>query len=460
MENLEYKNKNAWFRLQKPEVMDFAEGYKEFISKNKTEREVVNFAIGEAEKAGFKDLFLESYSGEDFFAVNDLKSVLIFKNGKADITQGINIVVAHIDSPRIDIKQNPLYEKFDVALLKTHYYGGIKKYQWATIPLAIHGVVILKSGEKVELSLGESPEDPVFVISDLLPHLGRKQMEKPAREVIEGEALDPIIGSIPEKGKDGKESVKKAVLEILHREYGLVEEDFISAEITLVPAGVARDVGFDRGAILSYGHDDKICAYAAFRGLLDTNIPERAALVMLMDKEEIGSEGTTGSQSDFLEYALEKYMKASGISGISVREILHRSFALSADVNAAIDPLYPEVFEEQNAAKFGHGIVVTKFTGSGGKYNSSDASAELVYAIRKLFNDNEVPWQIGELGKVDVGGGGTIAKFLARRGIETIDAGPALLSMHAPHEIASKADLYASYEAYRVFLSKKIELIK
>jgi aspartyl aminopeptidase len=460
MENLEYKNENAWFKLSQPEVMDFSESYKEFISSRKTEREVVEFAKGEAEKAGFKDLFSDGYAGEDFFAVNDLKSIFLFKNGELDLSNGINIVVAHIDSPRIDIKQNPLYEKFDVALLKTHYYGGIKKYQWATIPLAIHGVIILKNGEKIELSLGEAPDDPVFVISDLLPHLGRKQLEKPAREVIEGEALDPVVGSIPEKDKNGKDSVKKAVLKILHEEYGLVEEDFISAEITLVPAGAARDVGFDRSAILSYGHDDKICAYAAFRGLLDMGIPKRPALVMLMDKEEIGSEGTTGSQSDFLEYALEVYMKKADIKNISVREVLHRSFALSADVNAAMDPLYADVFEEQNAAKFGHGIVVTKFTGSGGKYNSSDASAELVYAIRELFNENNVPWQIGELGKVDIGGGGTIAKFLAKRGIETIDAGPALLSMHAPHEIASKADLFASYLAYKIFLSNKVELKK
>jgi aspartyl aminopeptidase len=455
MKNLEYKSKNAWTKLDKREITDFAEGYKQFISAYKTEREVVSFVWDELEKMNYQDLFKEGYDGGDFFAVNDKKSIFVFRKGKASIKDGMNIVVAHIDSPRIDVKQNPLYEKFDIALLKTHYYGGIKKYQWATLPLALHGVLILKNGEKLKFAIGEAPDDPVFVISDLLPHLGRKQMEKPAKEVIEGEALDPIVGSIPLEEKD-KTNVKKAILELLYNQFGVVEEDFISSELTLVPAGIARDVGFDKGAITAYGHDDKICAYTAFRALIDSEIPEKPALVMLMDKEEIGSEGTSGSQSDFLEYTIEKYLKKEGITNVTVREVLHKSFALSADVNAAMDPLYADVFEEQNAAKFGHGIVVTKFTGSGGKYSASDASAELVFAIRKLFNENNVPWQIGELGKVDIGGGGTIAKYLAKRGIETIDAGPALLSMHAPHEIASKADLYASYLAYKVFLSNKI----
>ncbi len=457
MVNFEYKNKNAWSKLNKREVMDFAEGYKQFVSICKTEREVVSFVWSELDKMGYKKLFKEGFNGEDFFAVNDMKSILIFKDGKTGIENGMNIIVAHIDSPRIDVKQNPLYEKFDVAMLKTHYYGGIKKYQWTTLPLALHGVVILKNGEKLEFSMGEAPDEPVFVISDLLPHLGRKQMAKPAKEVIEGEALDPVVGSIPLEEKD-KTNVKKAILEILHSQFGIIEEDFISAELTLVPAGVARDVGFDKSAITSYGHDDKICAYTAFRGLIDSDVPERPALVMLMDKEEIGSDGISGSQSDFLEYVIERYLKAKGIKNVSAREILHKSFALSADVNAAMDPLYSDVFEEQNAAKFGHGIVVTKFTGSGGKYSASDASAELVFAIRNLFNSKNVPWQIGELGKVDIGGGGTIAKFMAKRGVETIDAGPALLSMHAPHEIASKADLYASYLAYKVFLSSEIKV--
>ncbi len=458
MADIEYKNENAWFKLNKREVMDFSESYKQFISCCKTERETVSFVWDELVKMGYSRLFKPEYEGGNFFAVNDLKSVLIFREGKESIRNGINIIVAHIDSPRIDIKQNPLYEKFDIAMLKTHYYGGIKKYQWATLPLALHGVIILKNGDKLEISIGEEADEPVFVISDLLPHLGRKQMEKPAREVIEGEALDPVVGSIPIKDEKDKASVKKAILSLLNEKYGITEEDFISSELTLVPAGVAKDVGFDRGAIVSYGHDDRICAYTAFRALIDAQSTEKPALVMLMDKEEIGSEGVSGSQSDFLEYVLEEYMKKNGIEGVSVREVLHKSFALSADVNAAIDPLYPEVFEEQNAAKFGHGIVVTKFTGSGGKYSASDASAELVFAIRNLFNKENVPWQIGELGKVDVGGGGTIAKFMARRGIETIDAGPALLSMHAPHELASKADLYASYLAYKAFLSNKIEI--
>ncbi len=458
MTDIEYKNKNAWLKLNKAEVNDFAEDYKQFISSCKTERETVSFVWDKLVEAGYSDLFKSDYNGGNFFAINNLKSIFLFKEGEENIRNGINIVVAHIDSPRIDIKQNPLYEKFDVAMFKTHYYGGIKKYQWATLPLALHGVIILKNGDKLDISIGEDVNDPVFVISDLLPHLGRKQMEKPAREVIEGEALDPIIGSIPVEYEKDKNSVKKAVLSLLNEKYGITEEEFISSELTLVPAGIARDVGFDKGAITSYGHDDRICAYTAFKALVDLQSAEKPALVMLMDKEEIGSEGVSGSQSDFLEYVLEEYLKKTKMEGVSVREILHKSFALSADVNAAMDPLYPEVFEEQNAAKFGHGIVVTKFTGSGGKFSASDASAELVFAIRELFNKKNVPWQIGELGKVDIGGGGTIAKFMARRGIETIDAGPALLSMHAPHEVASKADLYSSYLAYKAFLSSKIEI--
>ncbi len=459
MENLEYKTKNAWLTLDKREVMDFGESYKQFISAYKTEREVVSFVRNEAEKLGFKDLFGDDYTGGDFFAVDDDKSIFVFKRGKKEISSGLNIVVAHIDSPRIDLKQNPLYEKFEIALLKTHYYGGIKKYQWATLPLALHGVVMLKNGEKLEFAIGEAPDDPVLIISDLLPHLGRKQIEKPAKNVIEGEALDPIIGTIPVEEKD-KVNVKKAILSLLNERFGIVEEDFISSELTLVPAGGARDVGMDRGAITAYGHDDKICAYTAFRALTDSEIPEKSSLIMLMDKEEIGSEGTSGSQSEFLEYVIERYLKTNGLNNVSVRDVFFNSFALSADVNAAVDPLYPDVFEEQNSAKFGHGIVVTKFTGSGGKFGASDASAELVFAIRTLFNGKNIPWQIGELGKVDIGGGGTIAKYLAKRGIETIDAGPALLSMHAPYEIASKADLYASYLAYKAFLNSTLTLKK
>jgi len=449
---LRYSTKNAWEILNHDEVFSFSESYKDFISKAKTEREAVKYLKKVAEEKGFVDLFLGNRS-EKLFAVNDNKNLLLIKEGELGGEHGFNFVFAHIDSPRIDIKQNPLYESSDIALFKTHYYGGIKKYQWVTIPLALHGVIILANGTKLEVSIGESENDPVFVISDLLPHLARKQMEQNAREVIQGEALDPIVGSMPDTEAD-KEKFKMKIIKLLNEKYGIVESDFISAELTLVPAGSARDVGFDKSAIASYGHDDRICGYTAARALFDVEKPKRTIAVMLFDKEEIGSDGITGAQSDFLDYAVEKYLALKGIKDVSVREVLHKSFGISADVNAALDPLYRDVFDEQNSAIFGHGVVITKYTGSGGKYSASDASAELVFKIRKLFDDTKVPYQVGELGKVDVGGGGTVAKFMAERGIQVIDIGPALLSMHAPFEVASKVDLYSTYLGYKAFLEK------
>jgi aspartyl aminopeptidase len=452
--DFEYKTKNAWETLSRDKVISFGEDYKKFISKVKTERESVDFLKDESELKGFVDVFSSNEKSKGkFYAVNDSKNIILFREGRESIKKGINFIFAHIDSPRIDIKQNPLYEGFDVAMFKTHYYGGIKKYQWVTVPLALHGVVCLKNGKKVEFTVGEKPEDPVFIISDLLPHLARKQMEQNAREFISGEALDPIMSSIPHGDKKEKERFKKFLLNLLHEKYGLVEEDFLSSELTLVPAGPARDAGFDRSIIASYGHDDRVCAYTGIRAIFDIKDPRKASTVVLFDKEETGSDGLTGAQSDFLEYVIDKIVDKKGLK-ISTREILHNSSAISGDVNAAFDPLYRDAFEEQNSAIFGRGIVVTKFTGSGGKYSASDASAELVYQMRKLFNEENVPWQIGELGKVDIGGGGTVAKFMAKRGIETIDAGPALLSMHAPFELLSKADLYSTYLAYKSFLSK------
>jgi len=448
-----YKTKNAWEILDRNEVNSFGEEYKKFISKSKTERETVDFFKEEAEGKGFVDVFSNKTDNGNIYAINGSKNIILFREGKDSLEKGINFVFAHIDSPRIDIKQNPLYEGFDVAMFKTHYYGGIKKYQWVTMPLALHGVIYLKNGEKVELSLGEKPDDPVFVISDLLPHLARKQMEQNAREFISGEALDPIVGSIPDSDDKEKERFKKFVLNLLHHTYGLVEEDFLSSELTLVPAGPARDSGFDKSIIASYGHDDRVCAYTGGHALFDMEDSQKASAVVLFDKEEIGSDGLTGAQSDFLEYVIDKIIDRKMIK-TSAREILHHSSAISADVNIAVDPLYKDAFEEQNSAIFGRGIVVTKYTGSGGKYSASDASAELVYQVRKLFNEENVPWQMGELGKVDIGGGGTVAKFMAKRGIETIDAGPALLSMHAPFELLSKVDLYSSYLAYKSFLAK------
>jgi aspartyl aminopeptidase len=448
-----YKTKNAWEHLDRKKVNLFAEGYKKFISKVKTEREAVNFFKNECEREGFTDVFSKEKGKGKFYGLNGLKNIVIFKDGKDPLEKGINFVLAHIDSPRLDTKQNPLYEGSDLSMFKTHYYGGIKKYQWVTVPLALHGVIYLKSGKKLELTVGEDPEEPVFVISDLLPHLARKQMEQNAREFISGEALDPIMSSIPDGDEKEKERFKKFLLNLLHEKYGLVEEDFLSSELSFVPAGPARDAGFDNSIISSYGHDDRVCAYTGVHAIYDAVNPQKSMAVVLFDKEEIGSDGATGAQSDFLEYVIERIADKKGCKA-SARDILHNSAAISGDVNAAVDPLYKDAFEEQNSAIFGRGIVVTKYTGSGGKYGSSDASAELVFGIRKLFNEEKVPWQIGELGKVDIGGGGTVAKFMANRGIQTIDAGPALLSMHAPFELLSKADLYATYLAYRSFLSK------
>ncbi|PMP83256.1 MAG: aminopeptidase, partial [Caldisericum exile] len=343
---LKYSTKNAWEILNHDEVISFSESYKDFISTAKTEREAVKYLKNVAEKKGFTDLFQgDAHSGK-YYAINDNKNILLLKDGEISAEFGLNFVFAHIDSPRIDIKQNPLYEGADVVMFKTHYYGGIKKYQWVTIPLALHGVIILRDGTKLEVNIGENETDPVFVISDLLPHLARKQMEQNAREVIQGEALDPIVGSIPDKESD-KEKLKTAILKLLHEKYGIVEEDFISSELTLVPGGKARDVGFDRGAIASYGHDDRICGFTSAVALFDVEKPKRTIGVMLFDKEEIGSDGITGAQSDFLDYAIEKYLSLKGIKNVSVREVLHKSYGLSADVNAAVDPLYRDVFDEQ-----------------------------------------------------------------------------------------------------------------
>ncbi len=448
---LNYKSRNAWEVLKKEEVFSFADDYKQFISLAKTERESVKFFRELSLKDGFKDLFEDVLDSSKYFAVNDGKNILLLREGSQPVEKGINFLFAHIDSPRIDIKQNPLYEGYDIAMFRTHYYGGIKKYQWVTVPLALHGVIILKNGQKLEVSIGEDSNDPVFVISDLLPHLAKKQMEQNAREIINAEALDPIVGSMPVEDEKEKERFKANVLKILNDKYGIIEEDFLSAELALVPAHSARDIGFDKSGVLAYGHDDRICAYTSVRALIDAKMIDRASAVLLFDKEEIGSDGLTGAQSEFLEYAVEKYLKLKG-KLISSREVLFNSFGFSGDVNAALDPLYQDAFEAQNAAIFGRGVVVTKFTGSAGKSSASDASSELVFAVRNLLNENNVPWQMAELGKVDVGGGGTVAKFVAKKGIATIDIGPALLSMHAPFEIVSKADLYSTYLAYRAFV--------
>ena len=373
--------------------------------------------------------------------------------GKKPVSEGISILGSHIDAPRLDLKQNPLYEDTELAFFKTHYYGGIKKYQWLTIPLAIHGVVVKGDGTSVEIVIGEDEDDPVFNITDLLPHLAREQMQKKMSEAVTGEGLNVLLGSMPYKDDKVKEKVKLSILSILNKRYGIMEEDFQSAELEIVPAQKARDVGFDKSMVGGYGQDDRVCAYPALRALLDTEAPERTVVCLLTDKEEIGSMGNTGAKSSLLVDFVANIIALTedAYSDLKLRSCFSRSKMLSADVNAAVDPNYESVYEKRNATYLGHGIVLQKYTGARGKYDSSDASAEFFGEIRKLFNDNGIMWQTGELGKVDEGGGGTIAQFAANLGIDVLDCGIAVLSMHSPFEITSKIDIYMTYNAYKVF---------
>lgn len=458
-----YKNENGWKKqLAKEEIFKFSEEYKSFLDIAKTERKFVTEGIKFAESKGFVNALEEKdlVPGDRVYYVNRGKNLVLAIIGKEDIEKGINYVVSHVDSPRLDLKGNPLYEQFDLAYMKTHYYGGIKKYQWASIPLAMHGVVVLEDGKKVEISIGEKDSDPVFTIPDILPHLaGKVQGDRKMREVIKGEELQIIVGSIPStiEDKEVKDKVKYAILEILNRDYGIVEEDFISAELELVPAGKARDLGFDRSMIGAYGQDDRICGYTSMRALTDIEgIPEKTAVCFLADKEEIGSTGSTGLTSDFLGFFTgDMIEKVKGnFNEMMLRRTLWNSQALSSDVNAGIDPIFPSVHDSQNAAKIGFGVVVTKYTGAGGKSSTNDADAEYVAKVRGILNAENVCWQIGELGKVDEGGGGTVAKYLAALGIHTIDIGPALLAMHSPFEVSSKLDVYETYRGYKAFYKR------
>ena len=453
--------KTVWEKHQKTglkKVMDFAEGYKKFLDASKTEREAVNEAIKAAEKAGFKEFgkVKKLKAGDKVYFNNRGKSLVLFVVGKDPIEKGMNILGAHIDSPRIDLKQNPLYEDNGLVLMDTHYYGGIKKYQWTALPLALHGVVCRKDGKTVEVSLGEKEDDPVLEISDLLIHLSRDQMAKTGSKVVEGEDLNALVGSIPAKGKkDENDLVKKNILDILKKQYGIEEDDFISAELELVPAGKARDLGFDRSMIMAYGHDDRICAYPSLMALLEIKDPKRTCACILTDKEEIGSMGATGAQSSFFENSVAELINARGeYSDLRLRHAMENSFMLSSDVSAAYDPNYPQVNEMKNTAFFGKGISFNKYTGGGGKSGSSDATAEYVAKIRKIMDDNDVMFQFSELGRVDQGGGGTIAYILANRNMDVIDAGIAVQNMHAPYETASKGDLYEAYRAYVAFLKE------
>lgn len=447
------ERESGWKRKSKEameEVFAFCEGYKRFLDSAKTEREAAAYV----EKSLRDHGFAEAPSGPKVYRVNRGKEVIAFRKGQRDLSQGVRVIIAHIDAPRLDLKQNPLYEETDLALLRTHYYGGIKKYQWLAMPLSIHGVVAKADGSVITLALGEDEGDPVFSIDDLLPHLSRKhQDEKKLSEAIEGEKLAVLFGSLPLLGEE-KEPVKKGVLRLLEDQYGLMEEDFVSAEIEIVPAFRARDVGIDRSMVGAYGQDDRASAYPLVRAITDLEKePSWPILAVFADKEEIGSEGNTGAQSHFIQVFLEDLLEGEGVadSGRSMRRVLFRSKAISADVNGAINPTFQEVHEKQNACYLGGGICVTKFTGHMGKVGANDAHAEYVAEIRQLFAKEQVIWQTGELGKIDEGGGGTVAKFLAQYGMDIIDMGAPLLTMHSPFEISSKLDIFESYRAFKAF---------
>lgn len=455
------ERKNAWKDYSEKdlkELENLCKDYCSFLSKCKTERECTTEIIKLAKEKGY--ISLESViadgkpltKGDKIYAVCMNKSVALFNIGNNALEAGMNILGAHIDSPRIDIKQNPLYEESDLTYFDTHYYGGIKKYQWVTIPLAIHGVVVKKDGSNVEVCIGEKEEDPVFCITDLLIHLAGEQMDKKAAKVIEGEKLDLLIGSIPLNDEE-KDAVKKNILKILENTYNIEEEDFMSAELEIVPAGSARELGFDRSMIMSYGQDDRVCAYTSLVAMLEQENVDKTSCCLLVDKEEIGSVGATGMRSHFFENTVAELINLEGdYSELKLKRCLKNSRMLSSDVNAAFDPLFADAFEKKNSSYCGRGVVFCKFTGSRGKSGSNDANAEYLATLRKIMDDNKVNYQMAELGKVDVGGGGTIAYILSLYGMEVIDCGVAVLNMHAPWEVTSKADVYETKKCYTAFL--------
>ena len=455
------KEQSVWLKYSGEErtaVDDLARDYIDFLSTCKTERESVVEAVRRAEACGYRDLGglvargEKLQAGDKVYAVNMKKAIVLFHIGTAPLAEGMNILGAHIDTCRLDVKQNPLYEDGGLAYFDTHYYGGIKKYQWVTIPLALHGVVVKKDGTVVEIVLGEKDSDPVFCVTDLLIHLSQEQLEKTAAKVIEGEKLDILIGSVPLK-KDDKESVKDGILALLEEHYGIAAEDFQSAELTLVPAGRARELGFDRSLVLGYGQDDRVCSYTALRSMLETDTPRRTACTLLVDKEEIGSVGATGMQSRFFENMVAEVLSACGqYSDIALRRTLMHSKMLSSDVSSAYDGLYADAFEKKNVAYLGRGMVFNKFTGARGKSGSSDASAEYLGELRRIMDGAGVSYQLAELGRVDLGGGGTIAYIMANYGMNVIDNGVAVMSMHAPWEVTSKADIYEMKKGYDAFL--------
>ncbi|AOH47694.1 aminopeptidase [Selenomonas sp. oral taxon 920] len=455
------KKTSVWSKYTEKEraaVNELARGYIDFLSDCKTERESVTEAVRLAQSAGYRDLAdiiargEKLAAGDKVYAVNMKKAIVLFHIGTEPMECGMNILGAHIDTCRLDVKQNPLYEDNGLAYFDTHYYGGIKKYQWVTIPLALHGVVAKKDGTVVEIALGEKADDPVFCVTDLLVHLSQEQLEKKASKVIEGEKLDVLIGGYALK-KDDKESVKDGILALLKEHYDIAEEDFNSAELTLVPAGRARELGFDRSMVLGYGQDDRVCSYTALCSMLETVVPKRTACCLLVDKEEIGSVGATGMQSRFFENMVAEVLSACGqYTEIALRRTLAHSKMLSSDVSSAYDGLYADAFEKKNVAYLGRGMVFNKFTGARGKSGSSDASAEYLGELRRMMDENGVSYQLAELGRVDLGGGGTIAYIMARYGMDVIDNGVAVMSMHAPWEVTSKVDIYEMKKGYDVFL--------
>ena len=430
----------------------YCEDYKKFIDHSKTEREAVKTAVKLAEKAGFVPFEQDKKykAGDRIYYVNRHKALALAVIGKKGVKEGVRLAIAHIDSPRIDLKPNPMYEASGLAMFKTHYYGGLKKYQWTALPLSLHGVVIKTDGTKVEINLGEKDDEPCFCITDLLPHLAKEQVQKPMAKVFTGEELNILAGSRPYDNSGESDLVKLNIMSILNKKYGITEEDFLSAELSFVPALKTRDVGFDESMIGGYGHDDRVCAYPALTAILETEMPENTVITMLADKEETGSDGNTGMQSDFLRYFIYDLAKAEGEEGYRV---LSKSKCLSADVNAAFDPTYASVYETQNCSYLNKGVVISKYMGHGGKYDTSDASAEYMGEIRSMLEKNNVSWQTGELGKVDIGGGGTIAKYVANMNVDVIDLGVPVLSMHAPFEIVSKTDVYMAYRAFYCFFN-------
>lgn len=452
-EKLLIKKKNGGRVLSEEEIQKaekFSEGYKIFLDEGKTEREAVLYAVEEAKKKGFEEFDKnKSYKpGDKIYSVNKEKSLILAVIGKNGVKNGVSMAIAHVDSPRVDLKPRPLYEDSEIALFKTHYYGGIKKYQWTAMPLAMHGKVVRADGTQVDIKLGEKPDEQCFCITDLLPHLAGEQMRKVMSKAITGENLNVVAGSIPLREDNESDSVKLNIMKLINEKYDITEEDFVSAEIELVPAYKAQDIGFDRSLIGAYGHDDRSCAYPCLKAIMDTEVSDNTVVTVLVDKEEIGSEGNTGMKSLFLKYFIADLAEREGLKG---RDVLRKSKCLSADVNAAFDPTYSGEYEAANSCYVNRGAVITKYTGSGGKSGTSDASAEFMGEVRNKLNKENVLWQTGQLGKVDAGGGGTIAKYVANLCVDVVDVGIPVLSMHSPFEIVSKIDVYMLYRAVLAF---------